>query len=140
MGLISSGARSVRHVGGALLGVAVFTSGCALWRPAERSLVVSATAYNSLGSQTDGNPSIGAWGDRLRPGMRAIAVSQDLIALGLTRGATVWIDGLPGSYVVLDKMARRWRKRIDIYMGVDVRAAERWGLRQVRIHWRPIYD
>ena len=98
---------------------------------------MTATAYNSLHGQTDGDPSLGAWGDRLRPGMRAIAVSGDLLALGLTRGTPVRIDGLPGEYTVLDKMGRRWRKRIDIYMGVDARAAQRWGSRQVRIHWRP---
>jgi len=107
-----------------------------VWRPAEQSLVVTATAYNSVRSQTDGNPSLGAWGDRLRPGMRAIAVSRDLLALGLGRGVRVRIEGLPGEYTVLDKTSKRWRKRIDIYMGVDVQAARRWGRRQVRIHWR----
>jgi 3D (Asp-Asp-Asp) domain-containing protein len=116
---------------------ALTLSGCAIWRPAERSLVVTATAYNSLPGQTDGNPSLGAWGDRLRPGMRVIAVSSDLVAMGLTRGAKARIEGLPGEYTVLDRMAKRWRKRIDIYMGVDVRAARHWGRRQVRIHWTP---
>ena len=98
--------------------------------------MVTATAYNSVRGQTDGNPWLGAWGDRLRPGMRAIAVSHDLLARGLTRGAKLRIDGLPGEYTVLDKMARHWRKRIDIYMGVDVQAARHWGRRQVRITWR----
>jgi 3D (Asp-Asp-Asp) domain-containing protein len=117
--------------------VALATSGCALWKPAERSLVVTATAYNSLRSQTDGNPSLGAWGDRLQPGMRVVAVSRDLLALGLGRGTKLRIEGLPGEYTVLDKTASRWRKRIDIYMGVDVQAARQWGRRQVRIHWNP---
>jgi len=102
--------------------------------------VVTATAYNSVRAQTDGNPSIAAWGDRLQPGMRAIAVSHDLIRLGLTRGVYVRIDGLPGEWVVLDRMHSRWRKRIDIYMGVDVRAARRWGRRQVQIRWYPRRD
>ena len=111
-------------------------SGCALWQGEERSLVVTATAYNSLHGQTDGDPTLGAWGDRLKPGMRVIAVSNDLIGKGLTRGTPVRIDGLPGEYTVLDKMGQRWRKRIDIYMGVDASAARGWGSRQVRIHWR----
>jgi 3D (Asp-Asp-Asp) domain-containing protein len=136
MSLLPSGGRSLRQARGALL-AALALSGCATWRSAERSLVVTATAYNSLRSQTDGNPSLGAWGDRLRPGMRAIAVSHDLLSMGLTRGAKVRIDGLPGEYTVLDKMGRRWRKRIDIYMGVDVHAARQWGRRQVRIRWTP---
>jgi 3D (Asp-Asp-Asp) domain-containing protein len=124
---------------GALVAGAALLSGCALWRPQfpERSLVVTATAYNSVHSQTDGSPSHGAWGDRLRPGMRVIAVSSDLLPLGLTRGTSVRIEGLPGTYVVLDRMGHRWRKRIDIYMGHDVRAARQWGRRQVRIHWTP---
>jgi 3D (Asp-Asp-Asp) domain-containing protein len=132
--------RSLRQPAGGLAFALVFASGCALWQPAERSLVVTSTAYNSVRSQTDGNPSLGAWGDRLRPGMRVIAVSHDLLELGLTRGTPVRIEGLPGEYTVLDKMGRRWRKRVDIYMGQDVRAARQWGRRQVRIHWRPRPD
>ena len=105
--------------------------------PQDQVLVVHATAYNSVASQTDGDPNIGAWGDELRPGMRAIAVSRDLLELGLTRGARVQIDGLSGEYRVLDKMAKRWRRKIDIYMGEDVRAARNWGVREVRIRWVP---
>jgi 3D (Asp-Asp-Asp) domain-containing protein len=100
-----------------------------------RELTVTATAYNSLPGQTSDDPSLGAWGDRLAPGMRAIAVSHDLISLGLTRGVPVKIDGLPGEYVVLDKLAARWKRRIDIYMGTDEDAARRWGKRPVRISW-----
>ena len=101
-----------------------------------RDLVVTATAYNSLPGQTQGDPNVAAWGDRLEPGMRAIAVSRDLLALGLGRGTLVQIEGLPGDYRVLDKTAARWKRRIDIYMGEDVVAAKRWGVREVRIRWR----
>jgi 3D (Asp-Asp-Asp) domain-containing protein len=101
----------------------------------ERALEVTATAYNSLPGQTEGDPTLAAWGDRLAPGMRAIAVSHDLIGLGLGRGAKVRIDGLPGEYVVLDKMASRWQRKIDLYMGMDREAAIAWGIRKVRIRW-----
>ena len=104
----------------------------------ERSnnLRVTATAYNSIPSQTDGNPNLAAWGDHLSPGMKAIAVSRDLLVQhGLTRGDSVKIAGLDGEYVVLDKMHSRWRKKIDIYMGKDRRAAQRWGRRNVTILW-----
>jgi 3D (Asp-Asp-Asp) domain-containing protein len=101
----------------------------------EHSLDVTASAFNSVVNQTDADPNLTAWGDRLEPGMQAIAVSRDLIALGLKHGVRVKIDGLPGEYVVRDKMAARWKKKIDIYMGIDVAAAKRWGVRQVRIHW-----
>lgn len=100
-----------------------------------QELVVTATAYNSVPSQTTGNPHVGAWGDRLRPGMRAIAVSRDLLDEGLTRGVEVEIEGLAGTWEVRDKLARRWKRRIDIYMGSDVEAAREWGRREVRIRW-----
>ena len=114
-----------------LLGIA----GC--MSPGLRALEVTATAYNSLPGQTHGDPSIAAWGDRLEPGMQAIAVSRDLLELGLTRGAEVEIDGLPGRWVVMDKMSSRWTERIDLYMGVDRDAALQWGRRRVTIRWKP---
>lgn len=100
-----------------------------------RALVVTATAYNSLAGQTDSTPDIAAWGDKLKPGTAAIAVSRDLLEKGLKRHKKVRIHGLPGEYVVLDKMHRRWENRIDIYMGEDVEAARRFGKRRVRISW-----
>jgi 3D (Asp-Asp-Asp) domain-containing protein len=36
---------------------------------------------------------------------------------------------------VLDKMHRRWERKIDIYMGRDAAAARSWGVRSVRIRW-----
>jgi 3D (Asp-Asp-Asp) domain-containing protein len=89
---------------------------------------VAATAYNSVAWQTTADkPSIAAWGDKLKPGMRAIAVSRDLIKKGLTHGTKVKIKGLPGVYVVRDKMNARWRNKIDIYMGKNIAAAREWG-------------
>ncbi len=101
----------------------------------ERRLAVTATAYNSVPDQTRGNPNVTAWGEKLVPGMKAIAVSRDLIALGLKHGVKVRIDGLPGAYAVTDKLHRRWERRIDIYMGKDVKAAKAWGKRKVTIRW-----
>jgi len=101
-----------------------------------QSLEVTATAYNSIASQTDrNNPTTTAWGDELRPGMKCIAVSRDLIGMGLKHRTRVKIEGLPGKYLVLDKMDRRWTKKIDIYMGDDVEAARNWGKRKVTITW-----
>jgi 3D (Asp-Asp-Asp) domain-containing protein len=116
------------------LALALLAASCA-FAAEERSLVVEASAYNSLPGQTDGDPALGAWGDRLSPGTKAIAVSRDLIELGIGHRTRVRIEGLPGEYVVLDKMARRWRRKIDIYMGEDVEAARSWGVREVRIRW-----
>lgn len=98
-------------------------------------LKVTATAYNSLPGQTQGDPRVTAWGEKLVPGMKAIAVSRDLIAMGLDHGTKVKIDGIPGTYQVMDKLNKRWKQRIDIYMGTDVKAAKEWGKRQVTIRW-----
>ena len=118
-----------------LLALLVVCAACAATPP--KRLLVSATAYNSLPEQTQGDPNVGAWGDVLVPGTRAIAVSRDLLELGLVRGVRVRIEGLPGEYVVLDKMAKRWTRKIDIYMGVDRKAALTWGVREVAIRWTP---
>jgi 3D (Asp-Asp-Asp) domain-containing protein len=101
----------------------------------EKVLQVTATAYNSVSDQTQGNPKTTAWGEQLMPGIKAIAVSRDLIDLGLTHGVAVKIQGLPGTYRVMDKLHRRWRKRIDIYMGNDIQAAKQWGKQEVTIRW-----
>ncbi len=101
----------------------------------KRTLTVTASAYNSLRGQTSGNPSITAWGDKLRPGMKSIAVSRDLQRMGLGHRAEVKIKGLPGTYLVLDRMHSRWKKKIDIYMGTDRSKAMRWGKRKVEITW-----
>ncbi|MEN8216262.1 MAG: hypothetical protein ABFS56_07765 [Pseudomonadota bacterium] len=98
-------------------------------------LKVTATAYNSLPSQTDSTPNIAAWGDKLVPGMKVIAVSYDLLSMGLGHGSKVKIAGMPGTYTVLDKMNRRWQRKIDIYMGNNIKAAKKWGKRKVYIQW-----
>ena len=100
-----------------------------------RTRRVTATAYNSLPGQTDSRPTEAAWGDTLEPGMKAIAVSSDLLAMGLTRNTRVKIKGLPGTYRVLDRMPSRWSNKIDIYMGKDRRKALDWGRRTVEISW-----
>jgi 3D (Asp-Asp-Asp) domain-containing protein len=101
----------------------------------ERSLIVAATAYVAHGH--GGRTPIGAWGDPLPPGTKALAVSQDLHSLGLVRGTRVRVEGAPGEWRVLDRMPKQWRRRIDLYMGRDRAAAVAWGRREVRIFWSP---
>jgi len=101
-----------------------------------REAVVTASAFNSLPSQTHpDHAEIGAWGDTLKPGMKAIAVSRDLIEQGLTHNQLVEIKELPGKYRVLDKMHSRWEQKIDIYMGVNRERAREWGTQKVTIKW-----
>ncbi len=99
-------------------------------------LRVTATAYTSHRGQTDKTPFLAAWNNRIRPGMKIIAVSRDLLTrYGLRNGSRVKIGGLRGYYTVRDKMNKRFRKRIDIYMGLNRRKALQWGRRSVTISW-----
>ena len=93
--------------------------------------VVKATAYNALASQTDSTPLICAWGDRIRPGI--IAVSRDLEGLGLTRGQEVHVEGL-GKRVVMDRMHRRKKNQIDIFMERHEDAVN-FGVQDLVISW-----
>ncbi len=102
----------------------------------KRKLRVTATAYSSHSNQTDKTPFLAAWNNRIRPGMKIIAVSRDMLTkYGLRNGSKVRIGGLKGYYTVRDKMNKRYRKRIDIYMGVNRRKALRWGRRSVMLYY-----
>lgn len=99
------------------------------------TLKVTATAYNSVKSQTSGAPNITAWGDTLVPGMKSIAVSRDLIAKGLKYGTMVRIDTFPDTFYINDKMHSKWRNRIDIFMEEDIKKAKEWGIKKVQIQY-----
>ncbi len=118
-----------------LLFLTLFFTACNKYETVTKE--VTATAYNSLAEQTHAEHSkITAWGDTLEPGMKTIAVSRDLIRLGLTHNKKVKIEGFPGVYTVLDKMNARWSNRIDIYMGKNEELAKEWGRKKVTISWK----
>ncbi|MDO7173561.1 3D domain-containing protein [Mariniflexile sp. AS56] len=98
-------------------------------------LKVTASAYNSLKSQTNSNPHITAFGDSLKPGLNYIAVSRDLFRKGLIRDTPVKIKGFDSIFYVKDRMHSRWENKIDIYMGIDVKAAKKWGRKKVSISY-----
>ncbi len=107
-----------------------------IFAPAGRQMRVIASAYTSHANQTDGSPFVGAWGHRFSPGMKILAVSNDLIRdHGITNGTKIKIGGLDGHYIVRDKMNKRYTKHIDIYMGLDRAKALKWGRRSVVIYW-----
>ncbi len=108
-----------------------FTKNNEVWE----SKIVTASAYNSLVSQTNFHSNITAFGDSLKPGMKCIAVSSNLLKAGLKHNTRVKIEGLEGEYIVNDKMHSHWTNHIDIYMGVDVKAAKQWGQKKVRIEY-----
>lgn len=101
---------------------------------------VRATAYNSLAYQTSLQPTIAAWGDSLNPGDKYIAVSNDLLKLGLDRNTEVKLEGFSGTFLVKDKMHSKWRNRIDIYMGVDVDKAIEYGVKKINIQYKTLKD
>jgi len=100
------------------------------------SITVRASAYNSLAYQTSAQPQIAAWGDSLKPGMKCIAVSKDLLQKGLKHNTEVKLAGHKGLYLVKDKMNSRWKNRIDIYMGEDVAKAKHWGVKRIKIWFK----
>ncbi len=115
------------------LALAITLTGCD--NTTEVSREVSASAYTLSEAETKkGNVGLAAWGDQLEPGMKAIAVSRDLIKAGLTHQTEVRIEGLPGTYQVLDKMNKRWTDHIDILME-DRQTAREWGRQPVTIRW-----
>ena len=100
-----------------------------------KELKVKVTAYNSTFAQTDGHPFVAAWGDTLKPGMKVVAVSRDLLRMGLKRNTPVKIKGLDSIYVVMDKTHGRKRNQIDVYMGTDIKKAKKWGIKRLKIHY-----
>ena len=108
----------------------------AAWPETEETLSVTACAYTLDGDETDDSEDLGAWSDELDDEARVIAVSRDLLEMGMKRGTKVRIHGRPGEYVVLDLMHPRWTKRIDILMD-DEDDALNWGRRKVKISWNP---
>ncbi|MBD3791666.1 MAG: 3D domain-containing protein [Campylobacterales bacterium] len=130
----------------ALLLITFFLTGCAKPPPSRspqmhpvkkeiRKMRVHSTAYTSRLKRKNAKYPVGAWGDPLTPSCRSIAVSADLLKMGLTHQSKVRIEGLEGEYVVLDRMHPKWKKKIDLYMGNDFKRARYWGVRTVTIQW-----
>jgi len=112
------------------------------------TLVVRATAYNSLESQTNAQPFITATGARTRWGI--IAVSRDLLGDDLPYGSLVRLTDLgnfltgrgAGAYqtlldgadvfIVEDTMHPRKTGQIDLWFA-DYASAVNWGVRRVEV-------
>jgi len=101
-----------------------------------KEMEVMVTAYNSLAWQTEGNPVIAAWGDTLRPDRPSVAVSRDLIKIGLKHNTPVLVEGFTDTFLVKDKMNARFKRHIDIYMGEDLFKAREFGRCRLKIAYR----
>ena len=96
---------------------------------------VTVTAFNSVHGQTANDPTLTAFGHSLAGADNSIAVSRDLLRAGMDDGTVVKIQGLPGIWVVRDKMHRRWNQRIDIHMGKSWNDAREFGKQTRTIYW-----
>jgi len=103
--------------------------------PEMKCMEVRASAYNSVASQTrlgtDGN--ITAWGDTLKPEIPSVAISRDLIDSGMVHGTMIYIEGFKEPFKVNDKMNRRYKNKIDLHLGTDVKAARNFGNQKLNI-------
>ena len=98
------------------------------------SVQVTVTAYTSSVQETDSDPWTAAWGNKLRPGDRVVAVSRDLERLGLVNGTVVYVEGL-GFFTVKDRMHWRKKRWIDIWFETDRRKALRFGKKKLTVYW-----
>lgn len=105
-------------------------------RATGRSMVLKATAYNSIPNQTDSTPTITATGTRTRPGV--VAMSRDMLRV-FPYGTRVKIEDLSGRYnfsgrvfVVEDTMHPRKTNQVDIWMPT-YREAINFGKGTVRV-------
>ena len=79
--------------------------------------VVTLTAYSPEVSQTDSTPFITAFNTAVRE--CTVAVSRDLEKQGFTKGKLVWIPSINfcrGLFTVNDRMHKRKRKQLDIFL------------------------
>lgn len=115
---------------------------------ANPKLEVRATGYNSMASQTDGNPHVTATGTRTRFGV--LAVSRDLLDQDVPYGSLVRLRDLGSFYegrnagrfqtildsqdlfVVEDTMHARKSNQVDVWFS-DYASAVNWGVRRVQV-------
>lgn len=124
-----------------------------------RTITVNVTAYSSHRGQTDSTPFLAAWNNKLtkcdkfnpkrvnKDGVNgSIAVSRDLLKKGkLKNGDKIILKTKKGkkigTFVVKDKMNKRFKKKIDIYFHKDREAALKWGIKKglvlakLNYHW-----
>ena len=96
-----------------------------------RIIVVTATIYHAVPSQTDSTPLITASNKHINKenpqGHRWIAVSRDLEELGFTFGTYVCVENagnMTGVWRVEDRMNKRWKRRIDFLVNKEMKGGK----------------
>jgi len=87
---------------------------------------ITATAYTSRESETDGSPYLAAWGDHVFWGMIA--------SNAFSKGTKIQIPDYFGNkmFSILDRMNERYYYRIDVWMD-DLNNATSWGAKYIKI-------
>ena len=89
---------------------------------ANKNILVSVTAYTPVWNQCDSTPFITASNRRVREGI--VALSRDLEKkFNLKWGDKVRLRGL-GVFEFQDRMHRRWKRKVDIFMWNKKKALE----------------
>jgi len=96
----------------------------------ENVIKVPVTAYNSVPAQTDGTPCIAADGSDI---CKRYAEGELICASNAVPfGTHLSVEGY-GLCTVADRMNPRYTDRVDVYYGMDVSGARRWGIRTVPV-------
>lgn len=97
------------------------------------AVTTTVTAYTSRRIETDDTPCLAAKGHDI---CRLYAAGTKVCASNAHPiGTVLYVPGY-GRCVVLDRMNRRYRDRVDVYMGRDVQAAREWGKRTLAVEIR----
>lgn len=102
-------------------------------------VLVTVTAYSSDVEQCDGDPFVTASGERVRPG--GVALSRDMLARWggeIEYGDSVVLefgDGRLWIMEVLDTMAARWERRVDVWCATKGEAL-RFGKVEDVVMWK----
>lgn len=90
------------------------------------------TGYQALPAQTDSSPNIAAWNDDITGGVNVIAVVQDS---PFKRGTCIKISGLEETYIVLDRLNKRYngKRKIDVLVGSRKKAFSITGIKNIQV-------
>ena len=96
----------------------------------EEKITRIVTAYNSVPWQTDDTPCIGAFGDDL---CVLHKVGDLSCAADLEYGTKLWIPPFQNWCTVRDRMARKFKDRVDLFMGDDIEGAKKFGKQKLTL-------
>ena len=88
------------------------------------------TAYNSTVGQTDDSPCISADGSNI---CERYAKGEQICAANFVPLGTILQIDKFGSCIVADRMNKKYKNRVDIYMGMDLERALKFGVQKLGV-------